>query len=98
MPRRRDDEPPFPPLWVTRFFAYGLSIAAMPVLFLWLVGENFDEELRDRRLLASGLYFAALIPAWLAYIWTGQGHFNHATAAFVLAVGLFVASLFVTPY
>ena len=95
MPDRPADDAPFPPLWVTRFFAYSLSIVTMSVLWLWLGGENATEEERNRFLLASGLFVGSLIPAWLAYIWTGQQHFDHATAAFVLGVALVVSSVLV---
>jgi hypothetical protein len=90
------DDAPFPPLWLTRLFAYGLSIIMMPVLYGLWYGEReaADPELYERFQVAGWLLLAALVPSWLAYIWTSQGHFNHATVAFVLASALLAASLF----
>ena len=89
-----EDQAAFPPLWVSRLFAYALSLATFPLLVVWFGFAGGDLEGRTPG--ASLLFLGGLISAWLSSIWTGQGHLDHATAAFVLSAGLVVATLLVT--
>lgn len=89
------DDRPFPPRAVTRVYAYALSLVFVALLFSWWGGENPSEELQDHRGLSTLLFLGGLVPGWLAYIWTGQGHYDHATAAFLLSVGAVTASLLI---
>ena len=89
------DDTPFPPLAVTRAYAYALSVAFMMSLFLWWGPENMSDDLQDRYELSSLLFLGSLVPGWLAYSWTRQGHYDHATGAFVLSVGAVTASLLI---
>ena len=90
------EDAPFPPLPVARVFAYGVSLATLPLLTWWWGSwENRPEALEDRYTLPGWLFLAGLVLAWCASALTAQRHFDHATGAFVLSVGLVAASLLV---
>jgi hypothetical protein len=86
-----------PPLWFARAFAYVLTVATFALVTFWWGGEweKANDELADRYELAGWLLLGALLPAWLSYIWTRQGHFDHGTIAFVLSAGITAASVLV---
>ena len=92
---REDDGAPFPSLRVTQLYAYATSALTVPVVAALLGGweENRSADREDPGILPASLFLAGLVTAWLAYIWTQQGHFNHATASFVVSGGLVVAAL-----
>ena len=88
-----EDDAPFPPPLVTRTFAWALSLALLPLIVYWW---GLTENSEPHKPWVAWLFLAGLLISWLSDIWTGQGHLDHGTAAFVLAAGLVAASLLLT--
>jgi hypothetical protein len=93
----RPGDQPFPPAWFARLLAITCSVIVPVALVLcWGSWENRSDKTQQALTIAAWLFLGALVTAWLTDVWTRQGHLMHATAAFVVTLGLLGAGAIVS--